>query len=140
MTFRIPLFTYGLYMDVDVLRSANVDPRDPRIGIVHGYDIVLGEKSTMIPMPDTSVQGVAVMLTHAEIDVLYAPFGGLYQPEAMLMHLSDGALLPTVGYIIKPIPEKQTINTDYARKLHALVQKLGFNTEYVKRIEKMLPS
>ena len=137
MSFRIPLFAYGLYMDVDVLRSADVDPHNPRIGVVHGYDIALGEKSTMIPTQDASVWGVAVMLTHAEIDTLYAPFKGLYQPEAMLMHLSGGALLPTVGYIIKPIPENQTVNTDYARKLHALVQKLGFDAEYVQRIEQM---
>ena len=76
MSMRIPLFAYGLYMDTDVLRSYDVDPQTPRTGVVNGYDIVIGEKSTMIPNPNAIVWGVAVMLTHAEINTLYAQFHG----------------------------------------------------------------
>lgn len=138
MTLRIPLFAYGLYMDVDVLKGFGVDAQETYIGVVHGYDIAIGEKSTMIPTSDKSVWGIAVMLTHAEIDTLYAQFKGLYQPQAMLMTLTNGELLPTVGYIVQPIPQYVTINREYAHKLHTLVQKLNFPPDYVRLIADML--
>lgn len=138
MTLRIPLFAYGLYMDVEVLKSYGVDPQETYIGVVHDYDIVIGEKSTMIPTLDKSVWGVAVMLTHAEIDTLYAQFNGLYQPQAMLMTLVDGTLLPTVGYIVQPIPQYDTVNREYAQQLHALAQKLDFPADYVRHIADMI--
>ena len=62
------VFFYGLYMDPDVLEQKGVQPRNPRIAKVEGYELRIGSKATLLRERGGVAYGVVYSLTHSEIN------------------------------------------------------------------------
>lgn len=42
------VFFYGLYMDEEILKSKNVEPRNKRIAVVYDYKLRIGKMATLL--------------------------------------------------------------------------------------------
>lgn len=128
-------FFYGLFMDVEVLRQAGVEPSNPRRASVMDFALRIGQRATLVPSPGARVYGMIFSLTHAELERLYsAPGLEHYRPEAVLAHGMEGAVIPALCYNLLQAPEPHERNPEYAVRLQAVLTKLGFPREYIEAL------
>jgi hypothetical protein len=131
----ITVFFYGLFMDVDLLRSKGAHPAHPRPACVPGFALRIGQRATLMPNAESSAHGIIMQLSHAEIDHLYSePSVSAYRPEAVLAQLADGSYVPALCFnlVVPPAPEEA--NPDYATKLRDLACRLKLPSGYVENI------
>jgi hypothetical protein len=128
MTDRhIDCFFYGLFMDADVLREAQVLALNPRPGYVDGYGLRIGLRATLIPEPGARAYGMVFALTHNDLEKLYSSPGlEQYCPEAVIVHLLEGEALPALCYNLRQAPPPDESNPEYASRLRAALQRLRF--------------
>ncbi|MCW5633582.1 MAG: gamma-glutamylcyclotransferase [Rubrivivax sp.] len=136
-TRRVQAFFYGLFMDEAVLRQSGVVPGNPRRARVADFALRIGQRATLVPMAGAQAFGMVMSLTHAELNALYgAPGLELYRPEAVLVQtLEDGLSVPALCYNLREPPEAGERNPEYAKRLRAVLSKLGFPVEYVESIQ-----
>jgi hypothetical protein len=137
MTRRpIEVFFYGLFMDVELLRSQAVVPMHARRAFVEGFTLHIGQRATLIPMTSARAYGMLMALTHHDIAQLYAAPGlQHYLPEAVLAHTMEGPDVPALCYNLAEPPSASKRNPAYAAQLKAVLQGLGFPAEYVASIQ-----
>ena len=137
MTRRsIEVFFYGLFMDVELLRSQAVVPMHSRRAFVDGFTLRIGQRATLIPTAGARAYGMLIALTHHEIAQLYsAPGLQHYLPEAVLAHTLEGRDVAALCYNLVGLPRTSERNLEYAAQLKALLQVLGFPAEYVASIQ-----
>ena len=46
---KVAVFLYGLFMDMDVLQQRGFAPSHPQVASLDGYDIVIGDRATLVP-------------------------------------------------------------------------------------------
>lgn len=132
---RIPVFFYGLFMDVGALRSQGVHPTAPRAASVAGYTIRIGNRATLWPAPGSSAHGLLMDLTHSEIDLLYgAPGLEAYRPEAVAAAVGEGPPIPALCFNLVALPSADEANPEYAAQLRQLANQLALPSEYVEQI------
>lgn len=132
---RIPVFFYGLFMDIEALRSKGVHPTDLRPARVAGYAIRIGHRATLLPEPRSSAHGLLMDLTHAEIELLYsAPGLEVYRPEAVAAAVAEGPPIPALCFNLVTPPAVGEANSKYAAKLRDLANRLALPPEYVEQI------
>jgi Gamma-glutamyl cyclotransferase, AIG2-like len=128
----IPVFFYGLYMDVDVLREKGIQPRHVRQASVRGFSIRIGQRATLVPADQDRVYGLLMDLSHDEIDRLYAePSVRMYRPEAILCELEGGDHVAALCFTLPQPPAPDERNESYALRLRALGRRLGLPETYV---------
>ena len=112
------VFFYGLYMDEDILRSKNVEPRDRRIAVAHGYELRIGKMATLLRKDAAEAYGIVYALTHEEIDLLYLHSGlTAYASEALMVQLQDGASIAVLCSNLRKSPANDECNDAYYQKL-----------------------
>lgn len=132
---RIEVFFYGLFMDVDLLRTKGVYPTNIRPASVPGFALRIGQRATLLRNPNGLAHGILMEITHAEIDQLYAePTVQAYRPEAVLCELSDGSRIPALCFNLIEPPRSEEANSEYAAKLRGLATRLGLPSDYVNDI------
>lgn len=132
---RIEVFVYGLFMDVDLLRTKGVYPTNIRPASVPGFALRIGQRATLLRNPNGLAHGILMELTHAEIDQLYAePTVQAYRPEAVLCELNDGSRIPALCFNLIEPPRPEEANSEYAAKLRGLATRLGLPSDYVNDI------
>lgn len=132
---RIEVFVYGLFMDVDLLRTKGVYPTNIRPASVPGFALRIGQRATLLRNPNGLAHGILMELTHAEIDQLYAePTVQAYRPEAVLCELNDGSRIPALCFNLIEPPGPEEANSEYAAKLRGLATRLGLPSDYVNDI------
>ena len=132
---RIDGFFYGLFMDDDVLRENHVLAADPRRGYVDGYALRIGRRASLVPVSEARAYGMVYALTHDELERLYSTPGlEQYRPEAVLVHLLEGEVLPALCYNLREAPTSNETNAEYATRLRAALSRLGFPSDYVSSI------
>lgn len=132
---RIEVFFYGLFMDVDLLRTKGVYPTNIRPASVPGFALRIGQRATLLRNPNGLAHGILMELTHAEIDQLYAePTVQAYRPEAVLCELNDGSRIPALCFNLIEPPRPEEANSEYAAKLRGLATRLGLPSDYVNDI------
>jgi hypothetical protein len=128
------VFFYGLFMDPAVLETKGI--RDPggRPGILRDWALRIGRRATLVPDPGRSVHGILMSLPLSELDRLYAEASvQMYRPVAVLVEVESGAA-PALAYVLPEPPAPEERNPEYAAKLRALAERLGFPEEYTKSI------
>jgi hypothetical protein len=76
-----------------------------------------------------------IALTQAELERLYnAPGLEFYRPEAVVAQLVEGGGVPALCYNLLQAPEPHERNPEYAKRLQAVLTKLGFPVEYVESV------
>jgi gamma-glutamyl AIG2-like cyclotransferase len=132
----IDVFFYGLFMDVDALRSKGLRPTNVRSACVRGFALAIGQRATLVPRNDGSVYGFVMGLSHPEIEALYADVSvSAYRPEAVIAQLADGTTLAALCFNLQTPPDAKETNTQYAAKLRELARRLGLPAAYVETIQ-----
>ncbi len=132
---RIAVFFYGLFMDADLLRQKGADPQDIRKASVTGLELRIGQRAALAEMPGSTVHGVVMTLTHAELSQLYADDSvSVYKPEAVVARQPDGATVPALCYNLEEAPGPDEKNSEYAAKLRDLAKRLELPPDYVASI------
>src|SRR5262247_2319520 len=68
---RIDVFFYGLFMDVELLRSKGASPQNIRRAGALGYELRIGKRATLWREPKACAYGLLMELTHEEVEKLY---------------------------------------------------------------------
>lgn len=132
---KIDVFFYGLFMDKDLLQSKGVTATNLRLAAVSGFQLRIGQRATLVPSPSGQVFGLLTSLSHADLERLYSePSVRAYQPEAVLVKLSNGEVLAALCFNLPEAPSADERNVEYATKLHALAERLNFPPDYVASI------
>ncbi|MCI0348947.1 MAG: gamma-glutamylcyclotransferase [Acidobacteriales bacterium] len=132
---RVAVFFYGLFMDVDLLRSKGAQPANVRQASVAGFGLRIGQRATLVPEPRSRVFGILMELSQAEVEQLYSEASvSAYRPEAVLAELPDGSKVPALCFnlVNEPLPEEA--NAEYASKLRQLAERLRLPKDYVRNI------
>ncbi len=132
---RIELFFYGLFMDEALLREKGLKPSGRRIAFVDDFELVIGERATLIPSAGQRVYGVLFSLTHDEVDALYSEASvRVYRPEAVLARTLEGDGHPALCFNLPAPPPPKERNPQYAMKLRELAARIGLPQSYVSGI------
>ena len=133
---RIAVFFYGLFMDADLLRTKGAHPVNIRPACVTGFALRIGQRATLVRIPDACAYGIVMELTHTEIDQLYAEASvGAYRPEAVQADLTDGSHIPALCFNLVVPPGPEDANSEYAARLRDLARRLGLPSNYVDSIQ-----
>ena len=131
---RIDVFFYGLFMDEDLLRQKDTNPKNRRFALLQDYALVIGDRATLVAKPGEQAYGVVFSLTELEIKSLYAePSVKEYRPETVVAKLQDGKDITALCFNL-PVPPEGQANAEYAAKLHELATRLNFPTTYIEKI------
>jgi hypothetical protein len=129
------VFFYGLFMDEDILRNKGVHPRVPRKATVPGYRLRIGQRAMLVPQADAQTFGMVFALTEREIASLYAEPGlEMYRPESVIATFEDGMSAAVTTFNLREASAAEGANAEYAAKLGAVLQRLGFPSEYVRSV------
>ena len=132
---RIDAFFYGLFMDIDILREADVAPVNPRRAYVDDFALRIGQRATLLPSAGGRAYGMLFALTHSELERLYtAPGLEQYRPEAVLARPLEGTSAPALCYNLREAPRPHERNPEYAARLQRAPTKLDFPQEYVASV------
>lgn len=132
---KIDVFFYGLFMDEALLRAKGINSPNLRVAFVSGFQLRIGNRSTLVPVPEERVFGVVASLFHTELERLYSEHSvQAYKPEAVLAHLLNGEVLSVPCFNLVESPAADEHNPEYATKLRALAKRLQFPFDYVSSI------
>ena len=132
---RIDAFFYGLFMDSEVLGKSGVEVVNPRRGYVQDFALFIGNRATLIAMPQQRSYGMVMSVTHTDVHRLYSGVGlEDYVPEALLVNLIGQHSLPALCYNLLNPPRPDEANHDYAIKLKEALSRLEFQAEYIASI------
>jgi hypothetical protein len=132
---RISVFFYGLFMDVELLRSKGAHPMQPRLACVPGFALRIGQRATLMPNAESTVHGIITELSHPEIEQLYSEASvNAYRPEAVLAQLPDGSYISALCFNLVVPPAPDEANPGYAVKLRDLARRLKLPPSYVETI------
>ncbi len=137
MTDDVPVFFYGLFMDVNLLRDLGAEPRDVQVAELPGFDIEVPDYVYVVRRPGASVVGILATLSSAEVEALYdKPKYRDYRRRRLMVKDAAGHQVAAECYILdKPVkPEPSGTRPDYAPKLHALAGELRLPEWYVDRL------
>jgi hypothetical protein len=130
---KIPVFFYGSFINVEVLKRADVVPEDYRVARLPGWELTIAPLATLAPKDAAAAFGIVVDCTHVELERLYAQdWVGTYLPEPVLVDI-DGALLPALTYI-KWDYEPSAAAPDYVERIAGPAEKLEFPAWYIAHI------
>lgn len=134
---RVPVFFYGSFINLDVLKEVDLVPGSFRVGRLFGWELRIAPLATLEPKDSTAVYGIVVDCTHEELRRLYAQdWVGTYLPEAVLVDI-DGAFVPALTYI-KWDYEPGAASPDYVERIAGPAEKLGFPDWYVEHIRSFI--
>jgi hypothetical protein len=134
---KVAVFLYGLFMDMDGLQQRGFAPSHPQVASLDGYDIVLGDRATLVPHAAARVYGIVTGLTHADLDTLYTEASVRdYRPEAVVVILGDGRQVPALCYTLPTVTGSHR-NTTYAVKLFELAKALAFPETYLATLQRL---
>jgi len=128
------VFFYGLFMDPAVLETKGISCPGSRPGILRDWAIRIGRRATLVPDPGQSVHGVLMSLPLPELDRLYEEASvQMYRPVAVMVE-AEAAAAPALTYVLPEPPAPDERNPEYATKLRALAERLGFPEAYTRSI------
>ncbi len=131
------VFFYGSFINLEVLKQADLEPESARVARLLGWDIRIAPLATLEPKDSAAVYGIVVECTHEELERLYAQdWVGTYLPEAVLVDI-DGAFLPALTYI-QWDDERGAAAPDYVERIAGPAEKLGFPDWYVNHIRSFI--
>ena len=67
----VDVFFYGSYINLKVLKEADIKKRAFEIGCLNGYELSIAPLANLRPKNEGVVYGILTQLTHSEFDRLY---------------------------------------------------------------------
>ncbi|MGV6827010.1 MAG: gamma-glutamylcyclotransferase family protein [bacterium] len=132
------VFFYGLFMDPELLRSENLNPRNIEIAYVKDHQLVIGQRASLIAKQQARAFGTIMNLDNAEITKLYAGDGlDDYTPHKVMTSKVNGESIEAITYIL-PSDKLVGSNNDYARELASVAEKVGLPASYINEIKRWI--
>jgi len=132
---RVEVFFYGLFMDEALLRGKGLNPENSRAASVDDFQLLIGERATLVRREGERAHGVVYTLTRGEVESLYSEESvGAYRSEVVTARLADGRVERVVCFNLPAPPSEEERNPLYASKLRALAERLGLPADYVSSI------
>jgi hypothetical protein len=132
---RVEVFFYGLFMDEALLREKGLSPEDRRVASVEGFQLVIGERATLVRREGATAHGVLFSLTRGEVEALYSEESvSAYRSEVVNARLTDGQVTRALCFNLPAPPSDEERNTLYASKLKELAERIGLPADYVSSI------
>ena len=129
------VFFYGLFMDESILRAKGAHPQSARKAVVPGYRLRIDRRAMLLPQFGAQVLGMVFTLTDREIKLLYADPGlEAYRPESVIASFEDGTYAAVTTFNLSETSASGKANPDYAEKLRATLERLGFPSDYIRSI------
>ena len=120
----LDVFFYGLYMDPELLKAKNVEPRNPRVAKAENYIFRIGPRVTLLRKKGAVANGMLYSLTHAELHSLYWGIGlDEYGAEAIEVVAKETKLPALTCNLISPTEEIEE-NPEYTNKLLEVMERL----------------
>jgi hypothetical protein len=130
-----PVFFYGLFMDMDLLKSKGFAPTTPTLAYANGFGLRIGERATMIRSDEERVYGVIISLTEEESCELYSSASVAdYQAETIMANEIGGSARQVVSYLL-PQEKLTGKNAAYALSLATAARKVGLPSSYLAETE-----
>jgi hypothetical protein len=132
---RVCVFFYGLFMDEAMLRSRGLAPTEAQAASVDGWALRIGRRAALVPQDGSVVHGIAMHLTHAEIERLYGDESvAQYRPEPVIARLADKRDVAALCWNLPVAPGPGERNEQYAAKLREVARRAGLPEGYVAAI------
>ena len=134
-TRRIPVFFYGSFINVDVLKDADLVPDELVVTRLHGWDIKIAPLATLAPKDRGVVYGVNADCSHEELDRLYSQaWVGAYLPEPVLVEVvATGGFVPAITYVKWEEGDARAA-ADYVERITGPGERLGFPKWYLDHL------
>jgi hypothetical protein len=91
---KVWTFFYGSYINLNVIKEADLIPEQHEVAKLNGFDIQIRPLANLIRSDQHCVYGIITTATHDELRRLYTHaeqvLGGIYLPEAVLVEGRDG--------------------------------------------------
>jgi len=125
-------------MDSSLLEDMGFRPKLVGTAKLNDYQIHIADRATLIPTAGSISYGVLMELSGEEASALYSrPEVSGYQAEPINVNLlEDASIQRSMCYILPREALGSDINTEYAKKLAALVEELGFPSSYAHDISR----
>ena len=125
----LDVFFYGLYMDEEILKSKNVNPRNKRAAIAPGYQLRVGKMATLLRDNNAQAFGMVYSLTHDEITSLYEGSGLTeYVPESIVIQTKENQTISALCCNLLNPPGDDEKNEEYLKKLATCMEKYNLPT------------
>ncbi len=139
---KVWTFFYGSYINLNVLKEADLIPEQHEVAKLNGFDIQIRPLANLIRSDQHCVYGIIATATHDELRRLYAHaeqvLGGIYLPEAVLVERQDGTWKPALCYIA-PSMQPQPAARDYVDRIVGPAKEYGFPAWYIAHLESFRP-
>ena len=133
--FKVAVFFYGSFINLEVLAQADFRPDEVEVARLPGFDIRIRPLANVVRSDRDVVYGIVCKATHAELARLYGQdWVGAYLPEAVLVETCGGRWTPALCYI-DPSPKLAPTDVEYIDRIAGPARALGFPEWYVARIE-----
>ena len=134
-TRRIPVFFYGSFINVDVLKDVDVVPETLVVTRLHGWEIQIAPLANLVPKDQGVVYGVNADCSHEELERLYSQsWVGTYLPEPVLVEIvKTGGYVPAVTYVKWDVQEGRAA-ADYVERIAGPGERLGFPPWYLDHL------
>ena len=140
---KIPVFFYGSYINMHVLKEIGLEPGRFEVARLDGYDIEINPIVNLFKSDKECVYGIVTMATHEELENLYEHarkvLGGNYLPEAVLVKTNEGMWVSALVYIANEIPAKKPTD-EYITKIVEAGEEYGIPAWYLDKIETFRPA
>ncbi|HKG15267.1 MAG TPA: gamma-glutamylcyclotransferase family protein [Pyrinomonadaceae bacterium] len=131
----VEVFFYGLFMDESLLRGKGLNPSNRRAASVDDFQLVIGERATLVRREGARAHGVVYTLTRGEVEALYSEESvSAYRSEVLAARFAGARAGQVLCFNLPAPPSGVGRNPLYASKLRALAERLGLPAGYVSSI------
>jgi hypothetical protein len=130
------VFFYGLFMDINLLRTKGIEPSNPRKGYLDHYTLKIGDRASLVPLRTARAYGILMNINDGLVRQLYSESSvSDYVPEVVHVITETGEIFKAICYNLPPTSLKG-FNASYAHSLQDLAKSLGFPEDYVRQIDR----
>ncbi len=134
----VDVFYYGSYMNLEVLAGLGLRPERIAVARLDDFDIRIRPLANLVPAVGCRVHGIVAASTHDEIHRLYDHardvLGGVYLPEAVVVHTADDPARPALVYVA-PRMDAAPADPAYVERIVAAARGHGLPADYVRKLE-----
>jgi hypothetical protein len=139
---KVWTFSYGSYINLDVLAEVDLVPEQVQVARLSGFDIRIRPLANLVRSERHRVYGILATATHEELARLYAHaeqvLGGVYLPEPVLVETLDSDWRPALCYIAPAMDPRPAAN-DYIDRIVGPAREYEFPSWYIERLEGYRP-
>lgn len=132
---HVPVFTYGSYMDPDVLRRFGAEPGESSSAVLKDWRLTFSPHANIRPDGSQQVHGLVYRMHHAELDRLYGPDGYVttYRPFPVAVVTPAGEVVALT--FVEPAKE-QAPDGAYLESFLAICKRMELPPAYIDGVRR----